>query len=438
MANDIWKKVNLELVEETEPEHAEAATTKPEFGEWLARWERIRPFIDALASVFWIYALLKVFVFDVDRTLIEWAAPNAGWLVDFRLLLFVALLAIAAIVGRGLSAIFCVAYVLAFPGVVVLWKIPKTLIKTRSWLTFFAVANVAVEVIGSFRYVAVAGAVWLFAAVFILATSLDAALVVASIGLLGVLAASYWRTIRFSAKPTRFLEVQSNVIERTMESDRLSGVMTLSEELQSDEITTFDAEQQKAFTEKLANGVIAYRVLGLWAYELDQYRQSTFALLLNLGGYLWLFLQTVATLALVNYAIYKLEPSAFAYVHPPTLVTFARYVLASFGGGEIAAVQAENDLAGTVSILSTLIGAVFLVGFGITLFFSLRKGRQDEAARQTIDRIHRQEVVLETRLQGDYGVSIEEAEERLNELRYALAGIISYLSSRIPPGYGRR
>jgi hypothetical protein len=87
MAGDIWEKVNLSLVEDPAPAEAGSADSKPAFGEWLERWARIRPFIDGLASLSWVYAFLKVFVFDVAQALLEWIAPGADWLVDFRALL---------------------------------------------------------------------------------------------------------------------------------------------------------------------------------------------------------------------------------------------------------------------------------------------------------------------------------------------------------------
>lgn len=123
MATDIWQKVDLDLVEV--PAKEAPQSDKPTPAEWLSRWKRIRPYIDALASLFWVYAVLKVFIFDVDRSLIELVAPGAGWLADFRLLAFVALLAIAAVIGRSLNAILCVVYVLFFPGVVLFWKVPQ-------------------------------------------------------------------------------------------------------------------------------------------------------------------------------------------------------------------------------------------------------------------------------------------------------------------------
>jgi hypothetical protein len=431
MASDIWDKVNYDLVKDDGGGALEAPTFKRT--DRLDRWEKVRPLVDLFASLFWLYAFLQVFVFDLDRSLLGIISPQAEDLANYRLLFFAALLAGAAIVGRRLKPHLIVLYVLGFPLVVVLWKTPKTLIKTRSWLTFFAVANIVVDAVGSFRYVAVAMAIWLFAATFILATTWNGLLVAGMVALGLLLTIAFWRTIRFSLVPARFLSFQASTIERVIGSKRMEGIVALSEELQSEDVEIFDAEQQQTFTTSLANAVLTHRILGFWAYELDQYRRSTFALLLNFGGYLGLFLQTLIGLSLINYALYKVDPSAFAYGSPPSLIDFVRYVLASFDGSEIAAVQSSSDLAGAISILSTLIGIVFLLGLGLTLFVSIRQGRQDEAAKETIDRIHRQGDALEKKLRGEYGVSVEEATERLEELRYALNGLITYLSQRTVP-----
>lgn len=428
MAVDIWSKVNYDLVEED----SDTQISSPSFErkDWLMRWEKIRPLVDLLASIFWIYAFLQVFVFDVDRTLLGLISPGAESLANYRALFFLALLAGAALVGRKLKPQMVVLYVLTFPLVVLLWKIPKILIKTRSWLTFFAVANVVVDFVGGFRYVVIATAIWIFSAVFILTTNLNGILVASMAAIAAVLITSFWRTIRFSIRPARFLTFQATTIERVVEGDRMEGIVALSEELQSEDIEVFDSQQQQAFTSTLANAVLIHRILGFWAYQLEQYRRSTFAVLFNFLGYLGLFIQTLASLTLVNYALYKIDSTAFIYTNPPSLIDFGRYVLASFGGSEIAAVQSSSALAGTISIVSTLIGILFLLGLGLTLFASIRQGRQDEAAKETIERIHRQGDTLEAKLRGEYGVTIEEAIERLKELRYAFIGIITYLSQR--------
>ncbi|HXS35019.1 MAG TPA: hypothetical protein VN758_14770 [Solirubrobacterales bacterium] len=436
MAGDIWAKVNYDLVEK---DNSGTGIASPTFErkDWLMRWERVRPIVDLFASAFWIYAVLQVFVFDVDRAVLGLISPGAETLANYRVLIFLALLAGAALVGRRLKPQAILLYVLIFPLVVLLWKLPKTLIKTRSWLAFFAVANVVVDLLGSFRYVAIATAAWIFAAVFILATDLNALLIASMLALVAVLVSSFWRTIRFSIRPARFLSFQATTIERVVGSDRMEGIAALSEELRSEDIEIFDSEQQQAFTSKLANAVLIHRVLGFWAYQLDQYRRSSFAVLLNFVGYLGLFVQTLATLTLVNYAIYKIDSAAFTYTNPPSLIDFGRYVLASFSGSEIAAVQSHSELAGAVSIVSALIGIVFLLGLGLTLLVSIRQGHQDEAAKETIGRIHRQGDMLENKLRGEYGVSMEEAVERLKELRYALMGLITYFSqqtTRYGPG----
>ena len=404
----------------------------------MRRWRRVRPFMDIAASMFWLWLFFKLFITDIDRKLLDFGGVDAGWLVEYRAFFFVGLIAVITLVATRNRVLLGIAYVALFPLVVLLWKIPKTLIKTRSWITFFAVANVVSGLISSFRYAVLAGAIGLFATLFILASDNGTLLAISALSLMAILGVSYFRTIRFAVRPSRFLEIQEKAIERAVDSEKLGELVALNEELKSDEVERFNAQQQDQFVQSLTNGVLANRVLGFWAFELDEYRQSPFSLVFNLAGYIWLLVETTFVLSLVNYAMYKGDQGAFTFVNAPSLITFVRYVLASFGGGEIAAIQAHSDLARAISIASTLIGVVFLLGFGITLFLSIRKGRQDQAIRSAIRRIQAQGQVLEERLRAEYEVSLSEAIERLVELRAALAGIITYLSSRIPSDFEER
>jgi hypothetical protein len=435
----IWDKVNYDLSDVTDDTDTTTSTPSFQTGEWWQRWKRIRPVLDIAGTLFWLYVILKVFVIDVDRKFLEWVAPGADWLVDYRVFFFLGLIAVVLIVARTRGALVAGAYIAGFPLVVLFVKVPKLLIKTRSWVTFFAVANVISSFFSSLRYAVVAGTVFAFSALFILATDSSATLIPPVIGLLCVLAVSFVRTFRFSAKVSRFLQVQESTIDRAVKSDGIGGLTKVSDELRSAEIQVFNAEQQQKFVQALSSSVLMHRLLYFWAYELEKYRQSPVSLAFNMFGYVWLFLQTVATLTLINYAIYKIDPHAYSYVDPPSVLTFARYVLASFGGGEIQAVQAQSNLASVLSIGSTLIGIIFLVGLGITLFITIRQGRQDDAVRSTITRIKEQGTYLEKRLESEYELSsVEEAVRRLRELRSALLGIITYISSRIPTDFERQ
>jgi hypothetical protein len=432
---DIWRKVNYDLLQQ-EAEESEQASDwqKPD---WLERWGRIRPFVDLIASVFWVYAVLQIFVLDVDRTVLGWISPGAEGLGNFRVLFVLALLAAAALLGGRNRPLAMVGYVIAFPVIVLFWKIPKALIKSRSVVAFLAVVNVAVEFGYNWRHLVVVWALWAIAAVVVLSAHSEALLGPAMLVLAGLLLDSFWRTIRFAIRPGRFLEVQSTMIDRVMDSDQMLALAAPSEELRHDSVRVFDKEQQLAFTQHLANGVIAFRGLGFWADQLDRYRRSPFSILFNFAGYVVLLVDTFATLTLVNWSLYKIDPGSFTYDITPSLIDFGRYVLASFGGSEITALQAHSDLAGLISIISTLIAVIFIFGLVLTGYMAIRQGRQDEAAKETIARIDRQGELLQERLEAEYGVTVEEAIERLKELRFAFLGLITFLAARTkrrPPG----
>jgi hypothetical protein len=94
--------------------------------------------LDVVATVLWLYGLLKVLVADIDTDVIGHAA-------SYRLWFFLALLAGLVLALRSTWGIVGgLAYMIGFPAVVLSWKLPKVLIKRRSVVGFLAAANAVV------------------------------------------------------------------------------------------------------------------------------------------------------------------------------------------------------------------------------------------------------------------------------------------------------
>src|SRR5829696_5995228 len=83
MADDapsIWEKVDFSVVYTTEGKPTATRTIGPPEGYW--NWRR--PVLDVVASLLWLYAILKVFLVDVDREML-------GALSDYRSFFFIAI-----------------------------------------------------------------------------------------------------------------------------------------------------------------------------------------------------------------------------------------------------------------------------------------------------------------------------------------------------------
>src|SRR5438874_589588 len=88
------------------------------------------PDFGRLRRVFWLYAIVKIFFFDIDAFVLQTAFPAHAWLLNLWFLFIVIALAVALICSDTGSVFFWCDYIILFPLVVLLWKIPRMMAAT--------------------------------------------------------------------------------------------------------------------------------------------------------------------------------------------------------------------------------------------------------------------------------------------------------------------
>lgn len=433
----IWDKVNYDIVQERQ------AGSKPPAGEEDKRQRRRRRIaillLDLFSAAFWIYAILKLFVIDFDQQLVARFAPGTQWLLDYKFFVVLGFLAILVLTTRKLRWLLAtLAYVALFPVIVVCWKVPRAIYRTKSWVAAFAVLNAVTSVLLNARYAIVSSAVVIISGLAAVIGQSDQALTTASIVLGAAIVISLGRTIRFAVVPARFLTSQQRAIQKVVDSDLRKQLTTVNEELRSSEVERFTPSQQQSFVQNLSQAVLVHRFLAFWAYQLEQYRKSPGSIFFSSLSYLGLLVLAVASLALINESIYKMDPTAYSYERAPSAAVFVRYALTSLWGNEIDALKPVSDAAQIVSILAFLVGGVFLATLLITWFMSYRHSRDETAIHEAIDQIHDENRKLDAVLEHEYEVTVGEAFERLRALHSALLGAILFFSTRIPEDFEAR
>jgi hypothetical protein len=101
------------------------ATAPPQTRSQRAIWFAI----EAVAILFWLYALMKVFVFDLDNYLVARFLPSYQHLLAFKFPVLLGVVAVALLLVRKKWLIGPCIYTALYPFIVVLWKIPKFLFK---------------------------------------------------------------------------------------------------------------------------------------------------------------------------------------------------------------------------------------------------------------------------------------------------------------------
>jgi hypothetical protein len=426
-ATDLWSRVDFALEPATPVTEGTApAADDGSFDRAREHWRRRRPLLDAVGTFVWLYAIVKVFIADFDTDIFGSGA-------NYRFFFFLGIAVILAMAMQKRWAIIAgFVYVVAFPAVVLCWKLPKLLGKTRSPVAFLAAANVLTLVFSDLKRSILLTALAIFATLAIAASHWTPLLIVAGLSILVLVIRTTYRSIKMSLVPSSFLRVQQKAIRKVVESNTLKNLTSPAEELMNEEIERFTAEQQLAFTNNLANGVLAHRVLSYWAYQLERYRRSPASLIFNLLSYLWLIVRVVGGLALANLALYHARPSDFHFQSSDTFLLFVRYVIASLYGSEISGLHGTGTVPDAIDILTFIAGFVLVGGFVVSSALAYRASREESDIRETVAEIKRESKRLDERLRENYAVSVAEAMLRLEQLKAGLFGVIRFISTRIP------
>jgi hypothetical protein len=123
---------------------------------------------EVIAASFWIYVLLKLFIFDIDVYLVNKYLPDYAWLLNFKFFILIGTIAIIWLVTKNKHILSWSLYILFYPVILLLWKIPFFVFKQKSWIFAFALINAVISFFKSIKYNFIVFALFLasFAVVF--------------------------------------------------------------------------------------------------------------------------------------------------------------------------------------------------------------------------------------------------------------------------------
>src|SRR5580700_5126471 len=92
---------------------------------------------EVIAISFWIYAICKLLVFDIDVAIINYVNPRYIWVAQYKFLLLLGTLSVVVLITKNKHLIVWFLYVLFYPLIALCWKIPRFAFKKGSWLLLF-------------------------------------------------------------------------------------------------------------------------------------------------------------------------------------------------------------------------------------------------------------------------------------------------------------
>jgi hypothetical protein len=428
----IWQKVDLSVLAK-QPVPDSAIESEQEKRRHARRTRRLFLLLDITGSLVWVYVFLKLFVFDVDRALMEHLAPNAIAILNYRFFFLLAIIACVVLFAKKYW--LPLSYILFFPLVILLWKVPRLVYKTRSWLVLFAVINVIASFVEDFKFNFLAKTVAIFCILGILLSHSAIILIPASLALLAVLLSSYYRVIRSSFVASRFIDMQEKAITRMSEWEPVTSQMRIADDLRQPGVVKFDEEQLRRFAGSLSLGLLFVRAIYFWAYQLERYRQSPVVSFFSFMSYAWLLAISALTVWMLNLSLLKLDPAAFDFSRYPSNMQVLYYSVSGFVLNSVRAIEPVGDAAIALKIATGFFGILLLATFAANLLFSSRQQRQEAALSRAVEDLKQRAKTVEERIGIEYEVSAEDALLWLQKVGTGFVRWISLISSRIPDDF---
>jgi hypothetical protein len=396
-------------------------------GRW--RWRTV----NVVALVFWAYVISKLFVVDVDRVVVAAIAPGALPLLDYRLVFFLSVVMLVFVRRWYMDALYVLIWPLAILFVWLPWRLIRFFWKHRSWGVFLGMLQAAAIIFRDLRYNVTTKSLALITGILILTTGPSPLTWVCAVYIAYLMARSFWRRMRGIFVMPSFISLQEKLIIRVMGWDWLQRAQILKDEYKATDIERYSSEQAQAVVSAMAWGIGLNKGLTLYANQLDRYRRRfSPSLVFNLLSIAWVFVASLIGLSLLNIALLKLMPDQYVTGQTWVPISPVVYSLSTFWLSEAGGIHPVGQAAYLLQMAGALTGGVILISFGLGVVLTYMRERDDKGIDDVIAELKRQAQVQEERFRAEYEVTVDEAYERLQELKASAMVLATFMVQHLP------
>ena len=397
----------------------EASATKPRSPAFSKR-QRIALHLVSIA--FWIYTTIKLFVFDFDLYLIHQISPNFVWLTQLRFVFLLGVIGLLFLLSRTQTAISILLYILLYPFILALWKLPIFIFKQKSWTLAFAIANSLISFFQNIRRSTIKAAIFFISSALIFVSTNPYLLTGAACFLVALLLLNYITKFIAVFRRSKLVHIYTTVLNAWRES--ISKTNRLDEKIRNLPVSSLSSDQLKLWSSSLEAQVLFNRVCLFAARKLHNYQKSGINVISGVVTTLALFAMTILIFAIVDLGAYKANPQMFSTANAPTFFEFFYYSFKTFFVSSTKEIEAIGPLSQALAMAESfcllLLGSIFTA-----LMISVRSQRYSEDLDLAIAAIEDQGKVMEQNIIKEFRIlTIDEA---LSELDRAGAGMIRVL-----------
>lgn len=386
--------------------------------------------IEFFAPLAWVYCISQIFIFDFDASLISLIGSDYSWLITYKFFIILAL-ATLSLLSVGLSQVLlALAFVIFYP-IVLIWRLSVRIFKQKSWNFAFAIINSIISFFKSFKYNFIIISIFLISTflIFLITNKIVLWLSILLIFLLMIV--TYIRSTIFVLKPSGVFRIYQKISIWVRTNKQTNTIFLIDSEIKHLTITEFNDAQLNKWRSSLEYSVIANRIFLVIAKKLKQYENSSLNILSYIITLFLLLLYTICSFSFVNYGLFKIDPSSFTLSGSSSFFLFFYYSFFNLFYRPIAEIIPVSMISQLV-VMAETICALFLIGILFTLFFTIKNQKHSGELDEAILGIEEQGQAMEALIKDEYQInSIDEAVEKLKDLKAGALGIIQWLTKHI-------
>ena len=377
---------------------------------------------EVVAPLVWVYILVKLFVFDADVYLINRFIPSADWLITFKPLVIMAILALTLLAIKSTNLLILLAFIIFYPVIVIFWRIPRSIYIRRSWSMGFFAINSALSAAVNFKYNFVSTSALAIVAAIGLTLSGRIWMSVSIVGIFGLLLLAYFRRFTAVFRPSQIFSAYREFVPKMREAT--TSACAPDPEYQGLALDLMTEPQRQKWIQNLQTLVLSNTLYIFIANRMSDYQKSKYNILSYIISILWLIVITVLSFSVVYFALYKVDHSLF---RSPSIPSYFDFLYLSFtiflkgGSANLAAIGPLSQAAAMAEGIFQLL----LFSILISLVLSVRGSRYEREMEGVIKGLENDSSFLESYIREQYNVpSLSDAIALLEDAKSSLIGFI--------------
>ncbi|MDE2038275.1 MAG: hypothetical protein KGI69_03590 [Patescibacteria group bacterium] len=385
--------------------------------------------VEILAPLIWIYVFVKIFVFDIDNYLVNRFFPSFASVLDFKFLILLGLLALILVTVKNKTFLKNFFYVLFYPLILILFGIPYFIFKQRSWVLAFAFINSVITFFRTFKFNVVILAVYLITFVLSVYSSNHSILWGTTGILILVLTILYVRKFLAVFQPSMVFKTYLKFFPAIRKAVPTS--FALDPTIKSLPIESLDTKQKDALITNLQQSVLYNRACLFVSKKLQIYQNSKLNYLSYSISLILLIVATVLTFGVVNFALFKIDHSLFAFSQYPITFDFFYYSFSNLFHAPPNFISAISPLSQGSIIVETIF-EFLLLGLLISLFFSVKNEKYSVELNEVVKGLSSEGDSMESFIKEEYKLgTLKDAINRLIEAKAGLIRVVLWFTKNI-------